>query len=75
MEEIEYAITHPTDINHRIDKILDIDYTPSDVYEGKSLVTGPFLLYRDPAPGTISAVQAFNRVLLNSGVVRDYVRN
>jgi hypothetical protein len=56
IEEIEHAITHPNDYNKKLESILSVDYTSADSYDGKSLVTGPFLYLRDPAPGTVSAV-------------------
>jgi len=49
-----------------------MDYTSPDSFEGKSLVTGHLGL-RDPGLG-MTAVAGFNRALLQSGIVREFIK-
>lgn len=70
IEDIEAAIFE----GQSSQKILDLlskDYSGNDDND-VSFVTGK-LLFRDPGIGR-SAVQEFNRALLNSGIVREFIK-
>jgi hypothetical protein len=57
LEQIEHIITHPNEhLPPKVTKILETDFSSSTDFDGKSLVTGPYLQIRDPVPGTVTAV-------------------
>jgi hypothetical protein len=62
-------------VQAKLADVLGTDYTPSDAFEGKSLVTGSQvggLMIRETSGN--SAVQAFNEVILRSGIVRGFIK-
>ena len=70
VEDIEAAIFEGQS-SPKILELLSIDYSSHDDND-LSFVTGKLLL-RDPGIGR-TAVQEFNRALLNSGVVREFIQ-
>ena len=68
IQELEEIIYGGNTSNEKLSRILSYDYSKSG---SKSYVTER-LLMRDPSPG-LSAAEAFNRVILHSGLVRDFI--
>lgn len=72
LQELDSALTS-SEATPRLLELLSHDYTdPETTEDGQSLVTG-VLGVRDSGLG-MGAVQGFNRALLESGVVREFVK-
>lgn len=72
VEEIEEYL-YQGETSPKLAEVLKIDYTQSEAFKGKSFVTGHLLL-RDVGPAQ-SAVQAFNRAILSSGITKDFMKH
>ena len=65
-EQIEDAIKNPEAFNPKMESVLSYDYTPNELLDGKSIMSQLAIN---------ATIPSFNKLILNSGLVRSYLHD